>query len=81
MYELGYPHPSQMGTTNWEQRFCHTDWCAAVLWVRRDPTCDELWHVKMQWDDIAYAVAATCPVCPGCGGDLLTAANLSEGVD
>jgi hypothetical protein len=51
------------------------------VFVRRDPANTELWHVVMDDDDTAYLVAATTPICPICASHLLTAANLSDGIE
>jgi|FLYN01.1.fsa_nt_gi hypothetical protein len=72
--------PTAENHTPWEQRFCPTDWCGlTTLYVQRDERFLELWHVSDGISD--WLVAATAPVCPLCGGDLLTAANVMEGVD
>jgi hypothetical protein len=64
----------------WEQRFCPTDWCDRdTLYARRDDHNLELWHVTD--GQASWLVAATGPVCPHCGGNLLTLSNKMEGVD
>jgi len=66
--------------TDWEQRFCPADWCAVeTLYTRRNEHNLELWHVTDGEGN--WLVAATGPLCPLCGGDLLTPSNRMEGVD
>jgi len=66
----------------WEQRYCPTDWCPIdTVYVKRHEHQREVWHVTEHVDETGWLVAATGPVCPMCGGNLLTAANVSDGVD
>lgn len=80
MYEQFERSTTRVRMTDWEQRFCPTDWCIAeTLYTRRNEHNLELWHVSD--GDGNWLVAATGPVCPLCGGNLLTPSNCMEGVD
>jgi len=80
MHEDFKPTTTDERNTAWEQRFCPTDWCSLeTLYVRRDDHNPELWHVND--GNGSWLVAATGPVCPLCGGNLLTPSNLMEGVE
>jgi hypothetical protein len=82
MYEHFQPSAPVDSKIDWEQRFCPTDWCTLdTLYVRRYDHVHEVWHVTDDRDHSGWLVAATAPVCPHCGGNLLTGANLLEGVD
>lgn len=82
MYEHFEPSSVAEGSADWEQRFCPTDWCTLDrLYVRRHEHFHDVWHVTDDMEHSGWLVAATGPVCPYCGGSLLTAANLMEGVD
>lgn len=67
--------------TAWEQRFCPTAWCSIeTVYVLRYEHEHELWRVSLNLDESGWLAAANGPVCPICGGDLLTAANVADGV-
>ena len=66
--------------TAWEQRFCPTDWCPIeTVQVRRYVNEHEVWRITPSLDEFGWLVAMG-PVCPLCGGDLLTTANAVEGI-
>jgi hypothetical protein len=82
MHEHFEPSDLVEGIADWEQRFCPTAWCTLdVLYVRRHEHQHEVWRVTDNVEHSGWLVAATGPLCPRCGGNLLTAANLMEGVD
>jgi hypothetical protein len=82
MYEQFQSSTSVDSKVEWEQRYCPTDWCTLdTLYARRHDHLFEVWHVTDDIENAGWLVAATGPVCPYCGGNLLTAANLLEGVD
>ena len=82
MHEHFEPSDNAEGIADWEQRFRPTDWCTRdTLYVRRHEHFHAVWRLTDDGDNAGWLVAATTPVCPLCGGNLLTAANLMEGVD
>jgi hypothetical protein len=82
MYRKFAPIKPDEQVAVWEQRFCPNDWCDLdTVYVRRHEILPETWHVTEDIEHSGWLVAATGPVCPHCGGNLLTAANVLEGVD
>ena len=82
MYRKFAPITPEEQVAVWEERFCPTDWCTHnTLYVRRHEALPETWHVTEDIEQSGWLVAATGPVCPLCGGSLLTYANLMDGVD
>ncbi len=65
----------------WERRFCNTPFCEVeTLFVQRSDWNPELWSVATEPDQPEWLIASHEPVCPLCGGHLLTEANLDDGV-
>ena len=82
MYRKFAPVTTDEQAAVWEQRYCPTDWCTLdSLYVRRHEALPETWHVTDAIGHTGWLVAATGPVCPLCGGSLLTYSNLMEGID
>jgi hypothetical protein len=82
MQEHFEPSGSLDEDTFWEWRFCPNAWCPLdTLYVQRSEYFREVWRVTEDTEIEGWRVAATAPVCAYCGGNLLTAANLKEGVD
>jgi hypothetical protein len=66
----------------WERRFCITPWCqAGTLYVQRRGAGPDSWRVTQKTDQPEWLIASDEPVCPCCGGYLLTQANLDDGVE
>ena len=58
---------------SWEPGFCSTSWCnERILYVQRCDMHPELWRVALTPNESGWLVAASGPVCPSCGGTLLT---------
>ena len=65
----------------WEPRFCPTVWCEVnILFVQRCSDHGDLWRVAVDTNANAFLVAATTPICPLCGGHLLTTADYENGI-
>lgn len=66
----------------WEKRFCITPWCdTRELYVQRKEEGLDIWRVTETPNQPEWLMASVEPVCPCCGGHLLTQANLDDGVD
>ncbi|HLY30192.1 MAG TPA: hypothetical protein VKQ36_04135 [Ktedonobacterales bacterium] len=71
------PNTSQEDSGGWEQGLCMTAWCnESVLYVQRCAGHAELWRIAIVPGQDSWLVAATRPICPFCGGTLLTSANI-----
>ena len=82
MYEHLEPSSMAEGDAEWELRFCPTQECTLDrLYVQRHEQHPDVWRVTNDVEFVGWLVAAIAPVCPYCGGNLLTAANILEGVD
>lgn len=65
----------------WERRFCTSPMCQAdTLFAQRRDDHLELWRVTEDPSQYEWLVAACEPICPYCGGYLLTQANLDDGI-
>ena len=65
----------------WERRFCNTSFCEVeTVFVKRSDQDSQLWHVAFEPDQSGWLIASHEPVCPLCGGHLLTESNVDDGV-
>lgn len=68
-----------------EVRYCLSDMCRySELEVTRAQGHPDLWHINRLGSGATYSVSAVRPICPFCGSELLTTANMIEnalGVD
>jgi hypothetical protein len=63
----------------WEQGFCYTPWCKErILYVQQNHQRLELWRIARTPGEGEWLVAAPGPLCPMCGGTLLTSAPCEE---
>jgi len=70
------------GVGRWEQGFCYTSWCKErILYVQKCDQHLELWRIAHTPGEGEWRVAAPGPLCPGCGGTLLTSAPFEEGME
>lgn len=61
-----------------EERFCVNPHCAGKRWsVTRCSTLEQLWQISACSE--SFLVAASCPICPYCGDDLLTPFKVEGG--
>ena len=66
----------------WEQGFCSTAWCKEHIWyVQRCTEHPELWRIALSPGEGEWFVAAPGPLCPLCGGTLLTSTPFEEGME
>jgi hypothetical protein len=65
----------------WEQRYCLDRACQAGTWmVSLVRHVRELWRVSAGGAVPNYTVAATIPICPFCGAELLTIVEFEGGL-
>lgn len=58
--------------TEWEPWVCLTDFCDEdLLLVKQVAPGEEAWQISRVAGERAWLVAASVPVCPFCGGDLV----------
>jgi hypothetical protein len=71
---------AQPAVAPWEQGFCSTTWCREHSWyVQRSTEHPELWRIVLRPGEGEWLVAAPGPLCPLCGGTLLTLTPFEEG--
>ena len=64
---------------SWAQGFCYTAYCKErFLYVQRCDENKELWKVAFTPGEGVWLVAAPGPLCPLCGGTLLTSTPFEE---
>jgi hypothetical protein len=64
----------------WEHGFCSTSWCTErFLYVQKCAELPELWRIAWSPGEGGWLVAAPGPLCPGCGGTLLTSSPFEDG--
>jgi hypothetical protein len=57
---------------DWEQWQCQTVTCEMdTLFVKREADHNDLWLVALDPNSRPWTVAATAPLCPYCGHDLM----------
>jgi hypothetical protein len=67
---------------SWEPGFCYTSFCKErILYVQRCDMHPELWRIALTPGESGWLVAAPGPLCPLCGGTLLTPAAFEEGLE
>jgi hypothetical protein len=63
----------------WEHRICPERVCNSVWYVASDRRGYKVWYVAQQAGGCPTVVAAPDPVCPACGGTLVTLLELEGG--
>jgi hypothetical protein len=72
------PGASEIGEASWERCLCFTARCHQRCWyVQRDPEQRDLWRIGLAPGEEGWRVAAVAPLCPLCGGILLTSAPIA----
>ncbi|MFO7169383.1 MAG: hypothetical protein DIU80_015265 [Chloroflexota bacterium] len=64
----------------WEHRICPDRACSAVWFVASDSRGYDVWYVAREAGAQPTVVAASGPVCPICGEELVTILELEGGL-